>query len=119
MKLTRRKFLAAAPVVAGAVLQFQTAAVGQDRRIFLAPLGTDALSRLDWDSFYQFIYTDFTFGDGGNAVPLRLLSMTDSAPATSKRRGRHDCFVMKFQGPFDRPLAQGTYRVNHFSIGDF
>ena len=28
-------------------------------------------------------------------------------------------FVMKFQGPFDQVLEQGTYKVSHFRLGDF
>lgn len=120
MNISRRKFLVAAPVVAGAVLQFQGIAFGQiSDKIRLPPVGIDALSKLTWDSFYQFINTDFTFGHGGNAVSLRLTAMTDSIPFTVKRRKGQECFVMKFQGPFNPPLRQETYQVNHFALGDF
>jgi hypothetical protein len=125
MKISRRKFLVAAPLVAGAILQLNGSAIGQQRDAaakirppFIEP---DALAKLNWDSFYQFINTDFTFGRGYNAVSLRLLDMTDSRPfSSSKRKMRmSENFVMKFQGPFNKVLTQGTYKVNHFNLGDF
>lgn len=124
MRLTRRKFLVTGPLAAGAVLQLNGVALGQRKNIglFQVPdLTGDALSRLTWDSFYPFIHTDFTFGQGANSVSLKLVSMHDSRlPGQKSGRSRgKECFVLKFQGPFDRPLKQGTYRVDHFNLGDF
>ena len=120
-KISRRNFLGAVPVVAGAVLQFNGIAMGQKpERVAKAILEVDALARLTWDSFYPFIYTDFTFGRGYNAVSLKLVAMTDSQPVGRKRKNAsQENFVMKFQGPYNQLLEQGTYQVNHFNLGDF
>ena len=113
MNISRRKFLGAAPVLTGAVLSLRTSLFGQ------SAAGSDALSELNWDSFYPFIGTDFTFGRGGNAASLKLLSMHDSAPEGTKGSNLKKCFVMRFQGPYDNVLTQNTYSVNHFNLGDF
>lgn len=119
-KLTRRKFLAAAPVVGGAVLGLSGSALGQSIEAIDAPV-TDPLTKLSWKSFYPFITTDFSFGSGSNAVTLKLVDMIDSAPkSTSRRPSRgQECFILKFQGPYYQPLEQGTYEVSHFRLGDF
>lgn len=123
MKISRRKFLVAAPIVAGAVTQFNGTALGQrDVASKIRPfIEGDGLARLNWDSFYQFIHTDFTFGQGRNAVSLKLVYMADSRPFNPSRRKMrmNENFVMKFQGPLDQGLVQGTYKVNHFNLGDF
>lgn len=122
MKLTRRNFLAAAPLAIGAVLQFNGVALGQKSGsgLFAIPVLTgDALSRLTWDSFLPFVNTDFTFGEGSNAVSLRLVDMTDTKPAGKRVRRGQESFVLKFQGPFNQPLTAKTYRVSHFNLGDF
>ena len=123
MKISRRKFLVGAPIVAGVMTQFNGTALGQrDVASKIRPfIGGGGLARLNWDSFYQFIHTDFSFGQGYNSVSLKLVDMADSRPDTSSRRKTRmsENFVMKFQGPFDQELTQGTYRVNHFNLGDF
>ena len=122
MKLTRRKFLAAAPVAIGAVLQFNGVALGQKSGsgLFAIPdLSGDALSRLTWDSFLPFVNTDFTFGEGSNAVSLKLVEIKDSRPMGRRYRKGQESFTLKFQGPFDKPLTDRTYRINHFNLGDF
>ncbi|MGE3466697.1 MAG: hypothetical protein AB7J13_07165 [Pyrinomonadaceae bacterium] len=120
MKISRRKFLVAAPVVAGAVTQFNSAAFGQSaERPTLPPIGDDELAKLTWDSFYPFQNTDFDFYVSGEPVSLRLLSMADSRPKGTLARKGQECFMLKFQGPFRRRLEQGTYDVNHFRLGDF
>lgn len=124
MNISRRKFLAAVPFAVGAVLQLNGLASGQGLRkgLFRIPDDTssDPLSRLTWDSFYQYINTDFSFGQGGNEVILKLTAMEDTKPAGVKLllKGQ-ECFVMKFNGPYRQPLTQGTYSVNHFALGDF
>ncbi|MFM9905536.1 MAG: DUF6916 family protein [Pyrinomonadaceae bacterium] len=122
MKITRRTFLAATPLAIGAVLQFNGVALGQKvgRGGFAIPdLSQDALSRLTWASFYPFINTDFTFGEGGNAVSLKLVDMTDTKRVGKRVRKGQESFILKFQGPFDKVLAGKTYQVNHFNLGDF
>ena len=113
MNISRRKFLGAAPVLTGAVLSLRTSLFGQSAS------GSDALSELDWDSFYPFIGTDFTFGRGGNAASLKLISMRGSAPEGTKGAKQKKCFVIRFQGPYDKVLTQNTYSVNHFNLGEF
>lgn len=122
MNISRRKFLAAAPVVAGAVLQLQGTALGQrgsTTKLSAELPDADALSRLEWDSFYPFINTEFNFGTGGKAASLTLISMKDTGPEGSAKGTAPKCFVMKFQGPYYQPLAEKTYNVNHFNLGDF
>jgi len=79
----------------------------------------DALARLSWDSFLPFVNTDFTFGEGSNAVSMKLVDMTDTKPVRTRVRKGQECFILKFHGPFDKVLKQGTFRVNHFNLGDF
>lgn len=124
MKITRRSFLGAAPLFGGALVLLNEKVLGQTTSRKVPPVSAgDSLARFSWDSFYPFIYTDFTFGLGYNAVPLTLVDMTDSRPISmSSRRSiktYQENFVMKFQGPRDRVLTTGTYKVNHFSLGDF
>lgn len=123
MKLTRRNFLAAAPLAIGAVLQFNGVAFGQKAirgGLFTVPnLSGDALARLTWDSFLPFVNTDFTFGEGSNAVSLKLVELTDTKPAGKRVRRGQESFMLRFQGPFNRPLTDRTYSVNHFNLGDF
>jgi hypothetical protein len=120
MNVSRRKFLAAAPIAAAAILQFKGVGFGQSvSRDRPSVIGQDALSRLTWDSFYPYITTDFTFGVGQNAVRMTLTGMTDTRPNGVRVRKGQECFVMKFQGPYYQPLTQGIYQVNHFALGDF
>ena len=119
MNISRRKFLLATPVVAGALLLNRNV-LGQGPEIIgSSDLEIDELARLSWDSFYPFINTDFTFGAGYNAVSLKLVNMTDSRPLRLRKKSGQENFVMRFQGPRDPVLSQNTYRVNHFNLGDF
>jgi len=122
MKITRRKFLAATPLAVGAVLQLNGTASAQKLgrgSVRLPDMSGDPLWRLTWDSFLPFTNTEFTFGQGGNAVSLTLVDMTDTRPAGRKFGKGQECFELKFQGPYDEPLKQGSYKVNHFNLGDF
>jgi hypothetical protein len=116
MKVSRRKFVAAVPVVAGS-LMVGGQALGQIAR----RMGTgDALSAFSWDSFIQYVNTEFAFGTGRDAVQIKLIDITDSRPVSrrSKRRGQEN-FVLKFSGPAGMPLTQNTYHVEHFGLGTF
>ena len=116
---TRRKFIGTA-VVAGALAVSSGSAVGQIASIKTDVAGRDALSKLSWDTFLPFVNTDFTFGEGLNAVTLRLVDMKDSRPLGGKARSvGQENFVLKFTGPGRSPLKDGTYQVNHFNLGDF
>ena len=118
-KVTRRKFIGTA-VVAGAVAASAEGVIGQIASIHTDGVGKDALAKLGWDAFLPFVNTDFTFGEGLNAVVLRLVDITDSRPLGSKSRAAgQENFVMTFTGPGRSPLKDGTYRVSHFNLGDF
>ena len=123
MKISRRKFIGAAPVVAGAILGLQNVGFGQKAGPpqIMPPTGIDPLSRLTWRSFYPYQNTEFTFRSGGVDVPLVLESMVDTKPQNLERIRvkKGECFVLKFIGPGKLPLRQGTYDVNHFILGDF
>ncbi|MEP6848646.1 MAG: hypothetical protein ABI999_07305 [Acidobacteriota bacterium] len=124
MSISRRKFLVAAPAALGAVLLIrdtagQKAVNGRLPRAISA--ATDALSKLNWNSFLPYVNTDFTFRDpSGRAVTLRLTNMVDSKPEkfvpTSPKQ---ECFTMTFKGPAKGTLAQNTYSVEHFALGRF
>ena len=117
MKITRRKFLAAAPLVAGAVMQFNGVALGQlaGRSRF-----TDPLARLGWSSFYPYINTAFTFtGAEGTPFEMRLANMIDNV-AESQRSGlQGECFSLIFRPTQGQVLTQDVYRVEHFALGRF
>ena len=118
-KVTRRKFIGTA-AVAGAVAASGANVIGQIASLATTGAGKDSLAKLGWDAFLPFVNTDFTFGQGQNAVVLRLVDIKDSRPLGSKARStRQENFVLKFTGPGRSPLKDGTYSVNHFSLGDF
>ena len=118
-RVTRRKFIGTA-AVAGAVVASGGSVIGQIASIRTDAVGKDALSKLGWDAFLPFVNTDFTFGEGQNAVVLRLVDIKDSRPLGSKaRKSGQENFTLKFTGPGRSPLTDGTYRVNHFNLGDF
>ena len=118
-RFTRRKFIGTA-VAAGAVVASGIDVVGQIASITLDARGRDALTKLGWDAFLPFVNTDFTFGQGQNAVTLRLVEIKDSRPLGSKARSvGQENFVLKFTGAGRSPLKDGTYSVNHFNLGDF
>ncbi|MBV9241178.1 MAG: hypothetical protein JO314_04135 [Acidobacteria bacterium] len=117
--VTRRKFIGTA-MAAGAIVASGGQALAQIASIATKGVGKDSLSKLGWDAFLPFVNTDFTFGEGTNAVVLRLVSINDSRPFGSKARSSgQENFVLTFTGPGRSPLKEGTYRVNHFNLGDF
>lgn len=118
-KVTRRKFIGTA-VAAGAVAASGANVIGQIASIATNAAGKDSLSKLGWYAFLPFVNTDFTFGQGANAVVLRLVDISDSRPLGSKSRNTgQENFVLKFTGPGRSPLKDNTYQVNHFNLGDF
>ena len=123
MKISRRKFVEAAPIVAGAVLGLQNVALGQKigPKPSLPPVGTDTLSRLSWNSFLPYEGTEFIFQSGEREVPLRLESMVDTRPSNLEHieKNNGECFMLRFVGPGKMPLRQGTFDVSHFILGDF
>jgi hypothetical protein len=120
MKISRRKFLSAAPIAAGAVLCLGGAGIGQTSDSG-SRTGADSLSQLSWGSFYAYVGTTFTFRDSvGNAVDLRLAEMTDNmAAGKGSRNLRGECFSLVFSGPAGSPLKQDVYSIEHFALGSF
>src|SRR4051812_43308004 len=100
MKISRRNFLAAGPLNAGAVLQLNGLALGQ--RPSLSIGRGDALSRLTWNSFYPYINSTFTFSyKKGDRVDLQLTEMTDMKPADFvTTSSTQECFALTFSGPY-------------------
>lgn len=119
MKITRRNFLLAAPLAAGAVLNLKGTAFGN---VFAVPsrAADDALARLNWDSFLPYVNTDFAFTDAsGRAVTLGLADIVEYTTPRSKSAGEKLCFTLVFRGPARRQLPEGTYTVDHFALGKF
>lgn len=120
MKISRRKFLSAAPIAAGAVLCLGGTGIGQTLARG-SRSGSDTLSQLSWGSFYAYVGTTFTFRDSaGNVVDLRLADMIDNmARAKGSHNLRGECFSLVFSGPSGSPLKQDVYSVEHFALGSF
>lgn len=121
MKISRRKFMAAAPVVAGAVLGLKQTTFAQQLFKVPADASGDALAGMNWNSFLQFVNTEFTFNAlGYRDVVLKLVDIVDTRPENRRTKTRgQECFMMIFTGSSRYPLKQGTYSVNHFNLGDF
>ena len=119
--LDRRKFIGVASAVAVAGLGAE-AVLGQKVRPGqgTAAVGADALAGLRMDQFLAYVNTDFKFGQGANAVTLRLADLEDMRPLNGRaRKLGQESFVLKFTGPGRAPLTQGTYEVEHFNLGTF
>lgn len=113
MKISRRKFVAAAPIAAGVLLTANHSAFAQ--RDIGESSGAELFS---WDSFYPYVTTAFAFRDqAGEPVEMRLTQMTDNRTPAMAVTG--ECFSLIFTGPADSPLKHGVYTVEHFALGTF
>lgn len=115
MNITRRKFIAAAPVAVAVMTQLGGVTFGA------ANLSTDRLARLTSAAFLPYVGTDFTFrGLDGNVVTLTLSDLEIRTPPNyvPTRRGE-ECFALKFSGPTRQPLEQDVYTVDHFALRSF
>lgn len=121
MKISRRKFLAAAPAAAGILMQLSGTGLGQSRLFAPVMAGSEGLARLGWSSFYGYVGTTFTFTDSeGRASDLRLTEMTDLRPAGFVSKDPfQERFVMAFAGSSKVQLRQELYSVEHFALGRF
>lgn len=115
MKISRRNFIAAAPVAATVVSQMNGIALGQPK------LSVDRLAKMTSAVFLPYVGTNFTFrGSDGGAVVLRLAEVDIRTPAGYVPAGRgEECFALRFEGPSGQPLAQDTYEVDHFAFRSF
>ncbi|CAN5588040.1 hypothetical protein BH10ACI3_BH10ACI3_21090 [soil metagenome] len=120
MKITRRRFLEAAPIAAGVALQLNGSALGQGGGRGISP-GGDLLSTLGWNSFLPYTNTSFSFRDSaGSVVDLRLTNMIDQVPVIPSLAAKNgECFQLVFTGPTGRPLKPDVYSVEHFALGNF
>lgn len=121
MRLSRRKFLGAAPVAAAAILQLNGVTFGQ-KAPTLPPVGDGgALGRMTFLTFFEKLNTEFLFlNKDGIQVPLNLYAVEDVRPLAKRQWGKgQENFVLKFLGPTRYPLKQGTYAVEHFALDKF
>lgn len=115
MKISRRNFIAAAPVAVTVVSQMNGIALGQPLR------QVDRLAKMTSAVFLPYVGTNFTFrGSDGGAVVLRLADVDIRTPAGYVPAGRgEECFALRFAGPAGQPLTQNTYEVDHFAFRSF
>lgn len=115
MKISRRNFIAVAPVAVTVVSQMNGIALGQPVH------SADRLAKMTSAVFLPYVGTNFTFrGRDGNAVVLRLADVDIRTPASYVPAGRgEECFALRFEGPAGQPLAQDTYDVDHFAFRSF
>ena len=115
MKITRRNFIAAAPVAVSVMTQLGGVTFGATNP------ATDRLALLTSATFLPYVGTDFTFrGLDGNVVRLTLISLEIRTPLNYVSTGRgEECFALKFSGPTRQPLEQDVYTVDHFALRSF
>lgn len=118
MKISRRKFLGVATATAGIGLVLDKATLGQ---VSILPPDGGALEQMKFLSFFENMNTEFLFLNKDRIqVPLRLVAVDDVRPIAKRKWGQgQENFVLKFLGPSRYPLRQGTYAVEHFSLGTF
>ena len=113
MKISRRKFVVAAPLAAGMLVQMNSVASDQ---FAIAGSPDAAVAPFSWDSFYPYLTTSFTFRDAADMpVEMRLMQMTDNRTPQTAAEG--ECFSLIFTGPANQPLKHGVYTIEHFALG--
>lgn len=115
MKISRRNFIAAAPVAVALVSQMNGIALGKPTN------SVDRLAKMTSAVFLPYVGTNFTFrGNNGGAVVLRLANVDIRTPAGYVPAGRgEECFALRFEGPVSQPISQNTYTVDHFAFRSF
>ena len=115
MKITRRKFLLATPLVAGALLQLKGSVFAS------SAVKSDPLLAMTVETFTPLLHTDFVFRDGtGKAVTLVLSRVMDETPPGSKGAlSGVSSYTLGFTGPVRDRLVEQIYTVEHFSLGTF
>jgi hypothetical protein len=121
MKISRRTFLAAAPLAGGLILSFDTVIRGQDGPT-LPPYGDGgALAKMTFLTFFENLNTNFEFvNKDRDKIPLTLIAVEDQRPITKRKWGQgQENFMLSFRGPRRFPFVQGTYEIEHFRLGKF
>jgi len=70
----------------------------------------------------QNLKTKFTFKSGTvKLTEMALVAVLDLNPPSFKSSGTtsRDCYFLVFRGPNDLPLRQGTYTLEHPTLGTF
>lgn len=129
MTITRRKFLRAGAFVAlSAAVPLNTALIvaGQEVRqreldnpINPVPLQSqDPLAYYTKSAFSSHVNSIFRLHTGYSTVDVTLVRVEDLAPEAANASGGRECFSLLFVGE-SVALRQGTYRVEHHSLGSF
>ncbi|MDQ1639918.1 MAG: hypothetical protein QOF62_3257 [Pyrinomonadaceae bacterium] len=130
MPISRRKFIGTGSLAALAVGLPLKAAAGALHRTNspFSALGqlrnsAGAASLLDRNALSQCLKTEFRItGEYARTVRTKLVEVYDWKP-TATTRSRHtatkECFSAVFLGPTGGQLKQGTYKVEHATLGNF
>lgn len=129
MNVTRRKFLRAGAVsalFAGLTLAPSKLVFGQQKSKNAPPQETDPAFSFDAAAFAPYLGSEFMLAAGGRgrATAARLELVSDLQKDMRERRvATHDgqCFALVFSAPAPKRATpqQGTYRVEHASLGRF
>jgi hypothetical protein len=110
---TRRKFLRDCSLVALTASLAPAAALAQNHAVGIAGP--------DWAGFEQFarqVNTLFLVRTGSITVKLLLIEAhTFSAASPASEDAGNEKFSLRFQGPVQPPLEQGTYQFDHSLLG--
>jgi hypothetical protein len=127
MNNSRRNFLGKFATSVAAFVSFRTIGAAQTKSSRSLPSGmavaSEALARLDWNSFYHQLDTEFEFSLRGlvrarRPSRLRLAAIKSMDPDAERGACNPRCFVLNFTGR-TAPLGQDTYAVNHPVLGRF
>src|SRR4030095_13727936 len=128
MAISRRRFIKSGSlVVLSAGLPLKVAAELLNRPGALVEAGasgptTTNGSKLNLSTFSKFVKTDFQLsGPGVATIRARLVEVRDlkSQEKGSVNEKSNECFSTVFVASASAPLGQGTYTVEHSSLGKF
>lgn len=87
--------------------------------VTLAQRRNTVLESLNLESFKHQLNTRFTFQTDDGVVQTVLVEAKDLLTGKPGHEVIRDCFSVLFQGPANRPMAQGTYATRHGKLGAF
>lgn len=125
MSFTRRKFLKSGVFVAlAAAVPFSAASIVAGQEVRQTELGGSPLQSQDPLAYYtkstfaSHVNSIFRLHSGYSTVDVTLVRVEDLAPNAPKASDGRETFSLLFVG--ERvALGQGTYRVEHHSLGSF
>ena len=74
---------------------------------------------MDRETFAGHAGSEFTFHLAGQAATMTLQEVQDRRRPAALAQPNGECFALRFRGPADAALEQGTYRVEHARLGAF